>query len=123
MYPIKENLKLREESEEAIGSYTFGNKNVKHSFCKQCGSSVFFEILKAPPEAVAEAEARGEKVPVIMGVNVSNVALCPHSYPIIFCECDQLTLFQLRMVTGLEVDKLIINKVDGEGREPKYAVL
>lgn len=41
----------------------------------------------------------------------------------IFCDCDELTHFQLRMVTGLEVDKLIINKVDGEGREPKYAVL
>lgn len=40
----------------------------------------------------------------------------------IFYECDVLTRLQLRMVTGLEVDKLISNKVDGEGREPKYAV-
>lgn len=87
VYPIKENLKLREESEEAMGSYVFGNKNVKHSFCKQCGSSVFFEVMNPPPEAVVEAvveaEARGEKLPVIMGVNVSNVECPPpHSYPV-----------------------------------------
>lgn len=50
-----------------------------------------------------------------------------HFFPIhilwILYERDVLTHIQLRMVTGLEVDKLIINKVDGEGREPKYAVL
>ncbi|KAH8750810.1 Mss4-like protein [Diaporthe sp. PMI_573] len=97
VYPVKENLKLGEGSGEAMGSYCFGNNNVKHNFCKQCGSSLFFEVLSPPHDAAAEAERRGEKLPVIMGVN-------------------------LRMVTGLEVDKLIIKKVDGEGREPKYAV-
>ncbi|KAG6366979.1 hypothetical protein INS49_001160 [Diaporthe citri] len=98
VYPIKENLKFGDGSEEAIGSYRFGNKNVKHDFCKECGSSVLFEVLSPPKGAELEAEAKGEKLPVIMGVN-------------------------LRMVTGLEVDKLIIKKIDGEGREPKYAVL
>lgn len=29
---------------------------------------------------------------------------------------------QLRMVTGLEVNKLIIRKVNGAEREPKYTV-
>ncbi|KAK7715135.1 hypothetical protein SLS64_003832 [Diaporthe eres] len=98
VYPIKENLKLEDGSEVAMGSYRFGNKNVKHNFCKECGSSVFFEVSSPPKEAQLKAEAKGEKLPVIMGVN-------------------------LRMVTGLEVDKLIIKKIDGEGREPKYAVL
>lgn len=72
VYPIKENLKLANGSEESMGSYTFGNKTVKHNFCKECGSSVFFEVQSPPPEAIAEAEAKGEKLPVIMGVNVSN---------------------------------------------------
>ncbi|KAJ0118880.1 hypothetical protein J7T55_013136 [Diaporthe amygdali] len=97
VYPIKENLKLANGSEESMGSYTFGNKTVKHNFCKECGSSVFFEVQSPPPEAIAEAEAKGEKLPVIMGVN-------------------------LRMVTGLEVNKLIIRKVNGAEREPKYTV-
>lgn len=73
VYPIKENLKLRDGSEEALGSYGFGNKNVKHNFCKECGSSVFFEVLSPPKRAELEAEAKGEKLPVIMGVNVSNI--------------------------------------------------
>lgn len=73
VYPIRENLKLGDGSEEAMGSYRFGNKNVKHNFCKECGSSVFFEVLSPPKAAELEAEAKGEKLPVIMGVNVSNV--------------------------------------------------
>ena len=72
VYPTKENLKLRDGSEDAIGSYAFAKKNVKHNFCKNCGNSVFFEVQSPPPEAVIEAEARGEKLPVIMGVNVSS---------------------------------------------------
>lgn len=71
MYPIKENLQLRDGSEGAMGSYIFANKNVQHNFCKQCGSSVFFEVLSPPQEAVTEADGRGEKLPIIMGVNVS----------------------------------------------------
>lgn len=72
VYPTKENVKLREGSEEAIGSYTFANKNVQHNFCKGCGSSVFFEVLRPPPEAVTQAEERGQKLSVIIGVNVSS---------------------------------------------------
>ncbi|POS72101.1 glutathione-dependent formaldehyde-activating enzyme [Diaporthe helianthi] len=98
VYPIKEDLKLRDGAEEAMGSYCFANNNVKHYFCKQCGSSVFFEVLSPPKDAAAEAEGRREKLPVIMGVN-------------------------LRMVTGLELSKLIIKKVNGETRGQKYAVM
>lgn len=84
VYPTKEKVKLQEGSEEAMWSYIFANKNVKHKFCKECGSSVFFEVLKPPQEAVTEAEGRGETLPVTMGVNVSSLTLststsCYHS--------------------------------------------
>lgn len=55
-----------------MGSYGFGNNKVKHNFCKQCGSSVFFEVLSPPHEAAVEAEGKGDRLPVIMGVNVSS---------------------------------------------------
>ncbi|KAG8167454.1 hypothetical protein KVR01_003143 [Diaporthe batatas] len=98
VYPIKENVDLGDGAEEAMGSYCFANKSVKHNFCKQCGSSVFFEVLRPPPDAAAEAERRGGKLPTIMGVN-------------------------LRMITGLDVEKLIIKKIDGARRGEKYAVI
>lgn len=80
VYPTKDKVKLQEGSEEGVGSYTFANKNVKHNFCKECGSSVFFEVLNPPQEAVTEAEGRGETLPVIMGVNVSSVAFSTSAF-------------------------------------------
>lgn len=89
VYPIKENLKLGDDSEEALGSYTFGNENVKHIFCKECGSSVFFEVLSPPREAVNEADGKGEKLPVIMGVNVSHMvsASATHNHSLMWPLC------------------------------------
>lgn len=70
VYPVRENVQLEPGSEEAMGGYSFGNKVASHRFCKTCGSSVFFEVLQPPAEAVADAEARGEKLPKIVGMNV-----------------------------------------------------
>ncbi|KKY37685.1 hypothetical protein UCDDA912_g02307 [Diaporthe ampelina] len=85
VYPIKENLELGGGSDDAMGSYTFGSKNVKHNFCKECGSSVFFEVLGPPHEAANEAAGKEEKLPVIMGVNVSHMVFptfSPHLHPV-----------------------------------------
>lgn len=74
VYPSKKNFTLEAggggddgENGGALGSYTFANHRVKHSFCKKCGSSVFFEITTLHPDLVEQ----GHEAPDIMGMNVS----------------------------------------------------
>lgn len=72
VYPLKKNFTLEAGEEDCMASYVFANNRVKHSFCKKCGSSVFFDILTPPVEDVTLGPDKGEEFPDIMGVNVSS---------------------------------------------------
>lgn len=77
MYPTKENVKLEGDAAALLGSYNFGKNVVTHFFCKDCGSSVFFEIKPPPPETVTAAEGSATELPTLVGVNVSFPPLPP----------------------------------------------
>jgi hypothetical protein len=74
VYPVKEKVTI-ESGKDTLGSYSFGNKVLSHFFCKSCGSSVFFEVLRPPSAALAEAEAKGQTLPTIVGMNVCHLKL------------------------------------------------
>lgn len=73
VYTTKDRVKLQgDDSEANLGTYNFGKNVVNHNFCKNCGSSVFFEITASPfgpPPAAADPSA--PKPPTLMGLNVS----------------------------------------------------
>ncbi|CAN8101965.1 unnamed protein product [Discula destructiva] len=83
VYPAKENTTIESGPAESLGCYSFGHKIISHKFCKTCGSSVFFEFIDGPPDVGHDIP----EMPDVVGVNV-------------------------RMITGVEPEALIINKVE-----------
>lgn len=75
VYPERANVTLESGSEDAtIGSYSFATGVVAHKFCKNCGSSVFFEFTNR------EGNDEGKPdLPDVMGINVSG-CLCDKTF-------------------------------------------